>query len=489
MESVSKDSVIRVSNTHPQAKTIAPSQRHSVKTLHGLNFLRPENMLPPAHHHYVPPTAHQIRDLALWSGIHGGGQKGIEPLAKAANIEKYQMMRWTRTNIPVDQCPTVPGPVWQYLLIRLGVVEQLPFRRAEPETHATETFTPEGRQPLILRAKLWYERDEVIIDLFDDSIHSQSRKDHKPICSVVLPHTKSEFGNTIGGKLRHDAPDSENWAPFLAELSKAHQQQRLHSDDAPYYFSFLNKKVWDALWKLHDFHSISPRDFLKSQNFDPFHCKTEELPTYRELLSFIRWSGMHRNDLAFICGEKPERLAYLSSGKGEEKVKQAVQDFEAGKIGVKDLGSIRWANVISRHAWALMLTAFGISPAIPVIGRTTPNPRRVRTFELESVQGVPTKFVKIESLFNFNDAAYSSVTITGKVSTEKGAGEDWSHTVKITKDLDGHLHVDGAVIGKNTLPPTSWQKIADSVPEVAKSYINMALWHSLGRYIQFYHIG
>lgn len=480
-----KETSNRLGPATPQ--THEPSHFSPIKPKQSLTFLRPENLLAPAHRNYVPPTAIQIRDLAMWGGVSGGGKQGVEKLADAANTERFQMARWTNTNIPIDECPTVPGPVWQYLLIRLGVVEQMSFRRAEPSTNIVQTFTLDDREPLALRAKLWYEQQEIVVDVFDDSIHSQSRKDGKPIFSIELTHDKSEFGNSIGGKLRHDEPEAQSWDIILAPLAKAHNAQRLPKELLPYYLSFFDKKIWKALWDIHDFHSISPRDFLKQRSIDPFRCKPEELPTHRELLSFIKWAGLHRNELAYICGETPKRLAFLSSVSGEERAKKAQEQYDKGEINAKNLASIRWANVISRHAWALMLSAFGLAPSIPVLGRQSPEPRKVRTFEIESVHGVPTKFLKIETHFSFRDPAYTQLSITGRTSTQQGAGEEWVADFKITLDLENQILVDGTAIGKQSEPPASWKQLSDKVPDFAKSYIDKALWHTLGRYLRFYY--
>lgn len=46
--------------------THQPSHRTPIKKLKKLKFLRKENLLPPAHPSYIPPTAYQIRDLATW---------------------------------------------------------------------------------------------------------------------------------------------------------------------------------------------------------------------------------------------------------------------------------------------------------------------------------------------------------------------------------------------------------------------------------------
>lgn len=462
--------------------------RHSpLKPVKKLKFLRKENLLPPAHPAYIPPTAYQIRDLATWAGISGGGRLGMEKLSRAAKVEAFQIKRWTNINKTVEECPTIPSPVWQYTLIRLGVIEQVAFRRSEPESFVTETYTPTNeKHPITLRAKIWYSRDDVVIDIYDDSISSQSRKDNKPIFSLTFEHSKSTHGNTIGGKLRHDAPDSRQWEPVVIGIVEAHKQQRLRAEHVEYYFSFFDTKVWKALWKIHDFNSISPRDFLNNENLDPFNCKDDDLPTHRELLSFCKWAGIHRNELAYICGESTSRLAYLSSGKGEEKLKQAIAQHRENKITTKDLASIRWASVISRHAWALMLSAFGLAPSIEVLGRQAPQSRKVRTFELASVANVPTEFIKIETLFTFNDPAKTELSITGCVNTHKERGQDWIETFKISVNTDNEILIDGVVSGDQEQLPKSWEKLTNRVPEVAHSYMNKALWHSLSKYLHFH---
>jgi len=467
--------------------THQPSHRTPIKKLKKLKFLRKENLLPPAHPSYIPPTAYQIRDLATWAGISGGGRQGVEKLARAAKVEAFQVKRWTNINKTVEECPTIPSPVWQYMLIRLGVVEQVAFRRSEPESFVKETFTPqEEKSPITLRAKIWYSRDDVVIDFYDDSISSQSRKDNLPIFSLTFDHEKSAHGNSIGGKLRHDSPDSRQWEPVVAAIVQAVKQQRLRAEHVEFYFSFFNTKVWKALWEVHDFNSISPRDFLNNQNLDPFKCKDEDLPTHRELLSFCKWAGIHRNELAYICGESPRRLAYLSSGKGEEKLKQAITEHKEGKISTKDLASIRWASVISRHAWALMLSAFGLAPSIEVLGRQAPEPRKVRTFELASVANVPTRFVKIETLFSFNNPAKTELSITGCVNTHQQKGEDWVETFTISVNTDNEIFVDDVLCGDQEQLPKSWAKLTDRVPEIAQSYMNKALWFSLSKYLHFH---
>ncbi|HHP0492523.1 hypothetical protein L1D35_20130 [Vibrio harveyi] len=483
--------VVKEFSSNPSSKPVTNTQKayeSPFRPVKKLKFLRRENLIPPASNHYVPPTAHQIKDLATWSGNSGGGRQGVERLANAAKIEAFQMKRWTNTNKAVDECPTIPSPVWQYLLIRLGVIEQVAFRRCEPETFVTETFTPEAapEKPITLRAKFWYESNSVTIDFYDDSISSKSRKDGKPVFSFTMNHEKSTHGNTVGNKLRHDAPDSRNWQDFLVKMVEAHNAQRLRAEDVDYYFSFFDGKVWKALWNIHDFYSISPRDFLDHVNLDPFHCKDEELPDHRGILSFMKWAGIHRNELAFICGESPKRLAYLSSGRGESKIKEAIDKYNAGEINTKDLASIRWANSISRHSWALMLSAFGLSPAIEVLGRNTPNPRKVRTFELASVAGVPTKYVKIETAITFNNPEKTKLSITGCVNTEKERGEDWVQTFSISISDNNEIMIDGVESGHKDLRPSSWDALVNRVPEVAQSYMHKALWFALSNHLKYH---
>ncbi|TVN03439.1 hypothetical protein FPV63_12515 [Vibrio cholerae] len=451
-----------------------------------LSFLRNENILSPAHNNYIPPAPKQILDIIHWAGLNGGGS-GKQNIAQVANVEEFQMRRYTNTNKPIEEVPTIPGPVWRYLLIRLGVIEQPTIRRSEPKTTATNSFKIENRD-LTLRAKIWYERDSVTVDIFDDSTISSSRKDGKPVFSFTLEHDVSQTtGNTIGGLLRHDEFYSQDCQPILASLVTAAKNRRLKEEEAPFYFTFLDKDVWPALRKLHDFHSISPRDFLSNSNLDPFNCTEDQMPTHREILALAGWAGIKRSDLAFIAGEKIERMGYLMSGRGESKFREAKTAFDKGQINAKNLAGIRWANQISRHSWALILSAFGLGPQIPVIGRSEPRARKVRTFELNSVQGVPTEFVKVETLFSFSDAALNTVCITGSYSTQTGKQPEFMHTFKVTVSLEGTIAVDGAKIGKNSEPPTTWANLVNEVPDVAKSYMEKALWHNLGNWLTFYH--
>jgi hypothetical protein len=343
-----------------------------------------------------------------------------------------------------------------------------------------------------LRAKIWYNRDEIVIDVFDDSMKSKSRKDGEPAVVITLNHSVSlESGNTIDGLLRHDDFSSVESNAFQARLFKSYEALKIRKEHVPFYCAFMDKNVWPALWRIHDFHSISPRDFLFSKkhkhSLDPFACSDEDLPTHRELLSLIGWAGIKRNDLAHIAGEKPKKMSWLLSGQGESKFNEAKTLFDQKKITAKDLSGIRWTHQISRHAWALVLAGFGLGPQIPVMGRSEPRARKVRTFEIRSVQGVPVEFVKIETSFSFTNASFTGVRITGRVSTEKSKGEEWHHDFSVTKNLSNDIAIDGATIGKNTLPPESWSDLTQRVPEVAHTYMEKAIWANLGNYLKFYH--
>lgn len=451
-----------------------------------LSFLRYENLLSPAHNNYIAPAPKQILDAIFWAGLNGGGS-GKQNISQVVNIEEFQMRRYTNTNKPIEDVPTIPGPVWRYLLIRLGIIEQPTIRRSEPQTSAINNFKIDNRD-LTLRAKIWYERDSVTVDVFDDSPISVSRKDGKSIFSFTLEHDVSQTaGNTIAGLLRHDDFDAKDCQPILENLVSAVKNRRLKEEEVPYYFTFLTKDVWPTLRRLHDFHSISPRDFLGKPNLDPFTCPEEEMPSHREILALAGWAGIKRTDLAFIAGERVDRMGYLMSGRGESKFRAAKADFDKGKLSPKDLASIRWANQISRHSWALILSAFGLGPQIPVIGRSEPRARKVRTFEIKSVAGVPTEFVKVETSFSFSDPTLNTVCISGSYSTQSGKNPEFSHEFKINVSLEGTISVDGSKIGKHSEPPASWNNLVDEVPSVAHSYMQKALWYNLGNWLAFYH--
>ncbi len=485
-----------------RTSTSTPSQRiaSDAAVTHGkkpkpkvkerLSFLRPENLLSPSEPNYIAPTAQQILDLAAWAGLEGGGKGGAGALAKVARVEEFQMRRWCNTNKSIENVSVIPGPVWRYMLIRLGVIEQPTFRRAEPPTVDTQTFSPEGRESLTLRAKIWYQTRDVVVDLYDDSTHSVSRKDKKPIFSFTLEcDVSASAGNTIDNYLRHDDFSVENNNVILAAMDKAYKANRLKEEDVQYYSAFIEKSLWGCLWRLHDFYSINPRDFLNTNNLDPFDCPEDEMPDHRKILSVANWAGVKKSDLAYIGGEQADRMNWLSSGRGQKKYQEAKAEFDKGNLTAKDLSGIRWANQISRHAWALILSAYGLGPQIPVVGRNDPRARKVRTFTFKEVAGVPVDFLKVETSVSFADAAMSKLVITGRFSTHQGTGKEWSESFRVTQDLEGNLFIDNAITGKNTTAPTSWEKLVNRVPhEAATTYMEKAVWHHVGTYIRHFFI-
>ncbi|HAS8195711.1 TPA: hypothetical protein I7682_17675 [Vibrio vulnificus] len=471
------------SQTSTQSLGIMPaSQRQSGRQL---QFLRPENYLSPADSHFIPPTAQQIHDLAIWAGVSGGGN-GCGKIASIAKVEEWQMKRWMQRGRSLDTAPIIPGPIWQYLLIRLGLVEQRTIRRVEPPSIVKEQYFIND-EPLTLRAQIWYETTGTVsVDFYDDSLKSQSRKDLKPTLSIELPHEISlSSGNTIAGLRRGDAFEPRAMSSIMGSLVVAYKKFRITQEDVEFYETFLKSVVWPALWKLHDFYGIRPKDFLPDQ-LDVFKCKPHHLPDHRSLLSLCGWAGYRKADLAHLCGESVSRLNYFASGKGYEKVKVAQKQYENEEINLKQLTGIRWANQPSRHMWELLLASFGLVPAIPVVGRSAPSPRKTRTFDLKTSHGVATEFVKLESEFGFTNPMMSEVKITVKISTQKGPGEDKSILLRIDNQPDSHPVIEGAATAPNSTPPSLWEQLKENMPEVAHSYIDKALWASLCKHVKFH---
>lgn len=481
---------------HQVASDVAAigNKRHQPVIKHHLSFLRYENLISPAAENYVPPTPDQILSAAEWAGCASGKTAGKNSLAQVASIEEFAMRKWTTTNRPLEDVPTIPGPVWRYFLIRIGIIEQPTYRRAEPSTVVNQSYHPEkAKYPLTLRAKIWYERDTLTIDFFDDSLKSKSRKDGNPIFSATLTHDVSlENGNTIDCLLRHDEFETEKCMAFEAPLYKAFEKLRVKKEQVDYYRSFMKKDVWPTLWRIHDFHCISPRDFLMNKkgnvfNSDPFTTSEDDLPTHRELLALCGWAGIKRSDLAHIAGEKPSRMSYLLSGQGESKYKEARELFDKGQINSNKLAGIRWSNTISRHAWALILAAFGLAPQIPVIGRSEPRARKVRTFTEKEVNNVPVEFTKITTAFSFTNPMLTKIKVIGQTSNQLKQGPEWSKEFTVSKNIDGIISVDGAPIGRNTEAPESWFELTQHAPEFTHTYITKGLWSQLGHFLKFYH--
>lgn len=484
--------VIRETSSNPTpivaiGNSAASNKRVKPQVKENLSFLRYENLLSPSEPHYIPPTVDQINSLAQWAGISGGGKSGKGDLADVANVEEFLVKKWTNQNKRIEESNVINGCVWRYLLIRLGVIEQPSYRRAEPSTVIRETYDIDG-EPLTLRAQIWYNRqDTVTIDLFNDSLHSESRRDSKPIFSLELEHDASlTSGNTIQGYLRHDDFKPENDERFAIAITGAIEKRRITKKELNYYVTFFKGVVWKGLWAIHDFNSINPKDFLKCINKDPFTLSHEQLPTHRDLLSLCNWAGIKKAELAYICGETPKRMNWLASGKGEAKVKEAVAQFNNNEITSNQLQGKRWANVISRHAVAMIMSAFGLAPQIPVIGRKEPQARKTRTFVLKEVAGVPVEFIKIETTFMFTNALRSEVKVLGKVVSHKGAGEEWSETYHVEASEDLDIRIDGHLYERGGEPSESWERITAHVPELAHSYINKALWNTLRNYLLFH---
>lgn len=483
--------VVRETTTLPTPSVVDSSSINSTKkpqpkVKEHLSFLRYENLLSPNDKNYIPPTVNQINSLASWAGVSGGGRSGKGKLAAIANVEEFLMKKWTNENKGIEDSNVIYGCVWRYLLIRLGVIEQPIYRRSEPSTVVTESYSLDD-EPFVLRAKIWYSRDELAIDFFNDSLHSASRRDSKAIFSLNLEHDQSlTAGNTIHGHLRHDEFQPETNERFADAITTAIKNNRVTKNQLQYYVQFVQNRVWKALWSIHDFNSISPRDFLKCVNKDPFTLSFDEMPTHRELLSICGWAGIDTRELAYICGETTKRMRWLTSGKGDSALKKALSDFDKNKITSNQLQGIRWANTPSRHAVSMILSAFGLAPQIPVIGRTAPIQRKVRSITTKEIQGVPVEFVKIETTFMFTNALQNQIKVVGRTNTHKGAGEEWAETfdIKVSEDLD--IYVDGHLSVRNGEASETWAKLNSHVPEVAHSYMEKALWHSLRNYLVFY---
>ncbi|MEH6454819.1 MAG: hypothetical protein V7749_00725 [Cocleimonas sp.] len=441
-----------------------------------LTFLRKENFLPPSHPNQIPVTAHQIKDLLKWSG------ETAQNMAKYICCPMQSFRMWSNTNRSITDNKIMPPTIWHYMSIRLGLVEQERVRRIEPDITVTHTYDVATDVPFILRAVINYHSNEIVI--YNDSALNESSS--TPLTSITAEF-QADIKNeimTISGEYRSAT------APWMFENPDDNQQIKNINN-------FLNESVWPACWKLHDYYSLQPKMFLKPESLLPITDKEFKLPNSTELYRFCRWLGATPADIAAYIWENPTHLRFLVSNQAKEDFINAKEDFKKLDTDTeeeKKNKDQRLANQYRRcritpQGWSILVSATGLTPTIPVIGRTDPRKRYEKIFKTKEVSGVPIEYVKLLSIIDWTDTEKNNISITYSLSTQERKGEEITVSFPITEHK-GSFEIFGSLFEEDV--PKEWLEnfviddklhLSEQEKEWVFSWLEKAMWRYTWRVI------
>lgn len=446
-----------------------------------LQQISQNNMLPRNHPDYIPPNGYQIKNLIQWSGYSATEitrALGIKDDPQASTLRYWSRPYYVNpapggkeASAYDESSKEIPSAIWQYMLVVLGLVPAPDIRRVEPSTSVEHSFVLNNTQ-YSLSARINFKRG-VIKLFFSDSLPSDETEILSLECSFSFDEATGE--QRINGNTRHDA------CPW--ELSENEGEKELILEIN----NFIAHKVWWAIWRLFDYHSLDPEMFLRASCLLHISDPDFTTPNRAELLQFKRWIGADIADLASMVWVKRSALNFWTSTHCEEQV-QFVNDDKSlsPKAKANKLKNLH----INPQAWHLLTSAVGLAPPVKVLGRKSPDPTLTRKWDIVKTHGVPIKWLSAEFSFVWNAGA-TELYINYAYNSESRRSDEQTVCIPIATHIEDEVHTIFGASDECAAPDqfvtlfTVPDFVTDEYKEFVTKYIRFVVWKKIWEHVRY----